>query len=599
VLKRLQELVKKNFTHFSYFYGYLRNKFIISLFFSLLVGTLDGLGLALFLPLLQMVDGQSSADAESLGNLRFLVDWMDALSIPMTIASVLLVMLFFFVLKAFAKFGEAYYKILLSRFFMRSLRFDQIDRLNEYSYKAFVTSDIGRIQGSLSSEVARILNAYKSYFSSIQAGVMVLVYVILAFMANPEFAFFVIAGGMLTNILYRRVYKKTIEGSKKITGIGHRFQGYLIQQVQFFKYLKATGHVNTYSDKLKQSVLQGEAITKQMGWYGAIVTSFKEPLVVAVVVCVIILQVNVFNESLGLIILSLLFFYRSLSFMMNLQNQWNGFLTSSGALTNMQEFMADLRANAEKRTGSDFTGFNDKIEVDNLCFSYDDRPTLKGINLAIGRNETVAFVGKSGSGKTSLINLLTGLLTPDKGEIRVDGVPLSKIKTDTYQRRIGYITQDPVIFSDSVFNNVTLWAEKTPENLDNFWKALDRASIKSFVETLGGREDSMLGANGVLVSGGQKQRISIARELYKSIDILIMDEATSSLDSETERTIQMNIDMLKGRYTILIIAHRLATIRNADRVVLLNNGCIDSVGTFEHLKTASKAFEKMVELQEV
>jgi subfamily B ATP-binding cassette protein MsbA len=434
---------------------------------------------------------------------------------------------------------------------------------------------------------------------TVQAGVMVVVYVVLAFLANPQFAVLVVIGGFLSNLVYRGIYKKTKEASKKNTKRGHRFQALLIQKVAFFKYLKATGLMNTYAKKLKHTILEIEETSKKMGWYNAILSATKEPLVLLVVIGVIIIQVTYFSQSLGLIILSLLFFYRSLNFLMNLQVQWNGFLNTTGALENMTEFMQELEANQEITGREALKKFSESLELKSATFFYGKTPIFENLDLKIIKNETIAFVGESGSGKTTLVNILAGLMPLDKGEFLIDSKSSHKINIGTFQRRIGYITQEPVIFSDTVFNNVTFWAEKTPENLSRFWESLRKASIDSFVKDQTDKEESLLGNNGVLVSGGQKQRISIARELYKNIDILIMDEATSALDSETERAIQINIDALKGQYTILIVAHRLATIKNADRVVLLNNGKIESIGNFDHLKNNSKLFEKMVGLQEV
>jgi subfamily B ATP-binding cassette protein MsbA len=206
-------------------------------------------------------------------------------------------------------------------------------------------------------------------------------------------------------------------------------------------------------------------------------------------------------------------------------------------------------------------------------------------------------VGESGSGKTTLVNILTGLLQPTGGKLLVDGVDLERYNKETFQRRIGYITQEPVIFNDSIFNNVTFWDEPTEANQRRFIDALQKASIYDMVMAQPLKGDALLGNNGINVSGGQKQRLSIARELYKEVDFLFMDEATSALDSETEKEIQENIEKLKGQYTIVIIAHRLSTIKDADRIVLLNRGEIEQVGDFDQLCAVSPVFKKMVALQ--
>ena len=239
----------------------------------------------------------------------------------------------------------------------------------------------------------------------------------------------------------------------------------------------------------------------------------------------------------------------------------------------------------------------ESIELIDAKFSYGQQPLLKNINLEITKNKTIALVGPSGSGKTTLINIITGLLPIEKGSFRINGIEQSELNMNEYQSKIGYITQEPVIFNDTLFNNVTTWAEKTPENLIKFKNALKKASLLTFLEGLAEKEDAPLGNAGILISGGQKQRIAIARELYKEVDLLVLDEATSALDSETEKEIQEYFDQLRGEYTIIVIAHRLSTIKNSDIIYLLKDGQILNHGNFESLTNESSNFKKMVALQ--
>ena len=210
-MKFLREFVKRNFTHFAYFYKHLRYRIFLALLLSLLGGVLDGLGLAMFLPLMQVADGNSEVDPESMGSLRFIVDGMQSLGIELTLFSVMGVMLFFFLAKGLSKFIEAWYRTVIQVYFIKKLRFANIDGLSNYSYKAFVSADVGRIQNTLSSEIGMVVSAYRYYFQTVQAVVMVLVYVTLAFMANPQFALLVAAGGALSSRIFRIFYKKTKE----------------------------------------------------------------------------------------------------------------------------------------------------------------------------------------------------------------------------------------------------------------------------------------------------------------------------------------------------------------------------------------------------
>ncbi len=222
---------------------------------------------------------------------------------------------------------------------------------------------------------------------------------------------------------------------------------------------------------------------------------------------------------------------------------------------------------------------------------------LKGLNLTISKNETIAIVGESGSGKTTLMNLLSGLFYPKEGGYYVDGRSIKDIEINSFKHNIGYIVQDPAIFNDTVFNNITFWKPKSPDNQKKFEEAIKKAAIYEYINDLPDKENTLLGLNGMNVSGGQKQRFSIARELFKDVDILFMDEATSNLDSTTEKEIHTNINALKGNYTIIVIAHRMATVKSADRIIVLKDGEIESIGNYEELLKKSDEFQKMVDLQ--
>lgn len=570
----------------------------MSLLLSVLVGLLDGLGLAMFIPLLQMVDSTNTqADPESLGRLSFIADFFQYFGVGLTLEVVLGVILFFFTMKGVIKFLEGYYRAVFEQFFMKKIRQENINALSSYDYNNFVKADIGRIQNTFTAEVVKVNQGYKYYFTCMQYGVSVAVYIGLAFVANPQFALLVVVGGAVSGVLFTRLQKRTKQLSKKITVDSHRFQGLLIQKVASFKYLKATGLMRPYAEKLVNINNEIESNQRKTGMIAAALNAVREPIIILVVVAVILVQVYFFHQSIGIIILSLLLFYRALVFLMGVQNYRNLFISMIGSQLNMTAFTNELKAGKEKKGGIKFEGFKSNIALHDLTFKYDEQTIVNQLNMRINKNETIAIIGESGSGKTTVMNLMAGLLTPASGEVMIDDVNLESLDKETYQRRIGYITQEPVIFNDTIFNNVTFWDEKTPENLRRFHEALKKASIYDFVMAQPDVEEEMLGNNGINLSGGQKQRLSIARELYKDVDFLFMDEATSALDSETERMIKDNIHALKGKLTIIIIAHRLSTVKDADRIILLQKGRVSAEGSFEILMQVSPVFKKMVELQ--
>ncbi len=598
-MSMLRKLMNRYFQHFVYFVKHLGYRIFIALTLSIVVGLLDGFGLAMFFPLLEMIGNEGAPKGEGMGGLAFILDGFQLLRVPLNIYTILTTIAFFFILKGVFKFVEQFYNVVTQQYFIKKLRYDSLEQLTNLKYEQFVSSDVGRIQNSLTGEIGRVSQAYRSYFMAVQSGILVSVYILLAVLTDPQFAVLVVMGGGMSNFIYSRIYKKTKETSQVITKGGHVFQGLLIQKVAFFKYLKATGTIRRFARQLHAAIDLIESNTRKIGLFNSILAATREPVVVIVVILVIFVQVTFFGRNIGAILLSLMFFYRSLTALVQMQNYWNNFLNMSGSLSNITDFMDEMAKYQEATGGIAFDSFTKEIKLTEIHFSYGNQPFIQGLDLTIRKNETIAFVGESGSGKTTLVNMIVGLIPPVSGKIEIDGKKMADMDRSSFQSRIGYVTQEPVIFNDSIFNNVTFWDDPTERNRSRFWNALKWAAIDDFVKQQEQQENTVLGNNGIVISGGQKQRLSIARELYKDIDILVMDEATSALDSQTELAIKQQLDSLKGKYTIIIIAHRFSTIKNADRIVLMKQGAIEAEAPFESLMVQSNAFKEMVRLQEL
>ena len=593
-----KKFLKNYFHYLSYFYGYLRYRIFIAFGISLLVGLLDGIGLALFIPLFKLITADSNAEVVG-ENQDFISDLViNQLGITPNLTNIFLLIFMFFSLKGIAKFIESFTRIIYQQYFMRKIRISNIDLLNRYDYKNFLKTDTGRIQNTFSGEVNRVNTAYIYYFKSVQFGVLVLVYVSLALGSDWKFTLLVVAGGILMNFIFKILYKRTKYFSKKLTFQSHIFQNLLVQKIHLFKYLKATGLNDLYGEKLKTNIIGIEGLQRRMGMVDALLGAIREPLTILVVFGAIFLNMYFFDEVVGSILLSLILLYRGITFFMAMQEQWNLFLGASGSLDNMQSFTEELKRGRERNGTEKFEGFKKKLELKDLSFEFGSgEKVLQNINLTIHKNETLAIVGESGAGKSTLLNIISGLLLPGPGSYLIDNTPVEQLDLASFKKHIGYIVQDATIFNDTIYNNISFWAPKTEENYNRFLRAIEKAAISDYIMNLPQKEDSLLGTNGINISGGQRQRLSIARELYKEVDFLLMDEATSALDGETESLIQQNINLLKGQFTIIIIAHRLATIKNADRIVLMKNGSISAVGNFEELMETSKEFRGMVQLQ--
>ncbi len=241
--------------------------------------------------------------------------------------------------------------------------------------------------------------------------------------------------------------------------------------------------------------------------------------------------------------------------------------------------------------------FNDSIEFKNVYFKYnpDEAEILKNINIKINKGEKIALVGSSGAGKTTFANLLLDFYSTSSGQIIIDNIDYKKINTASIRELIGIVTQDPILFNDSIENNITYGQDEI--NKDLIIKAAKNANIHSYIESIEEKYSTKIGERGVRLSGGQKQRLSIARAILKNTPILVLDEATSSLDSESELKVQNAIDNLVKNRTVIIIAHRLSTIKTADKIIVFEKGEIIEIGNHEQLINNNGKYKKLYELQ--
>jgi len=259
-----------------------------------------------------------------------------------------------------------------------------------------------------------------------------------------------------------------------------------------------------------------------------------------------------------------------------------------------------LDMDLEKKSGnhlSDITTFKDSIEFKSVNFRYDEKSSfaLQDINFKINKGEKIALIGKSGSGKTTFINLIMDFYFPNSGEILIDGNKYKNISSKSIRNLIGLVSQNPILFNDTIKNNIVYG--NINYNMDKINKATNTANINDYIKSLPDEYDEIVSEGGTNLSGGQKQRLSIARAILKDPPILILDEATSSLDSESELKVQKAIDNLLQDRTVIMIAHRLSTIRNADKILVFDKGMIVDHGTHKDLFGNNSIYTKLYNLQ--
>jgi len=263
-------------------------------------------------------------------------------------------------------------------------------------------------------------------------------------------------------------------------------------------------------------------------------------------------------------------------------------------LVRTHQFIDRLEAQQEPTGGQSVPDSIEEIAFENVSFAYEDEPVLADFSMAVDRGEFVGIVGKSGGGKSTVVSLLTRLYTPDSGEVLANGTPISAYALEEWREAVAMVRQDPHIFNDTLRYNLTAGRDITEETL---YEVAEKALILEFLDDLPQGLDTVLGDDGVKLSGGQRQRVALARALLADAEVLVLDEATSDLDSNLEQQIHRTVETLDGDQTVIAIAHRLSTVSNADRIYTVEDGQVTERGSHAELLNDNGTYAELYAMQ--
>ena len=421
------------------------------------------------------------------------------------------------------------------------------------------------------------------------------IYIAVFLISKIVFVYFIISTILIYLVENRRAKIRTEKDKiyrnqkEKTTS----FVGEIVRGVRDIKMLNAENNfvseLKTQLTELNKNQYEISDVDRR---YNALVWFLRE-LRDFITIIIYILLITVFNYEIAIVLVLRNYQWQAfniinhISTFLDLVKNFNLSAERVFAITNDKEF--------EKETFG--TTHLDKVEGNfefkNVHFSYEKNKALNGLNFKVKANETVAFVGRSGAGKTTIFNLLCKMYEPNKGTITIDGINIKKLDKDSIRGNITIISQNPYIFNLSIRDNLRLVKEDLTEK--EMKEACKLACLDEYIESLPDKYDTLIGEGGVNLSGGQKQRLAIARAFVQKTEIILFDEATSALDNETQSKIQEAIDNLKKDYTILIIAHRLSTIVNSDRILFLSDGKIEAEGTHQELLKTCGEYKNLYE----
>ena len=582
---------------YRYYYSLAPKKFFVLLSVILLAVFLEGFGVSFALPMLQGLEDENKFN-------NFLKYLFSLMNVDYKLSNFLVFLVFVIALRSFFLFLQ---KFIASRIVVDlqiRMREKFSKKLFELDFLVYTKSTSGYLSNTLTRELEKVVACFANLAEVTVQSLFVLLYIFIPLCIKPSVVLSLLLLFLPLIFGVKMIMSKTKKISSDISQSNSDLQQVILQSLNNFKYLKSTNSSNSVLGHLfKVNKAVGEKRLSQTV-LGAFSQHAFEPFVIIALCSVIYYSVEIKGERLIEQFFVLFMLMKAMNNLISLQNSVRKLVGSWGSVEATNKLEVILDEGKEKTRSNENTKFIFKNEmlIEDLSFSYGDKSldVLKEINLSVPCNSTVAFVGESGSGKSSLVNLMIGLLSPSKGNIYYDGQSINEIDKNSLRSNIGYITQENVVFHDTIFNNITLWdfeEESKERALKRVEEACRKAHVDDFINSLPNKYNSVLGEGGVNISGGQRQRIAIARELYKKSKLLVFDEATSALDTPTEREIQKNIDELKGEKTIILVAHRLSTVKNADIIFVLKDGQIVEQGSYESLYELQGEFRKMVNLQ--
>lgn len=443
-------------------------------------------------------------------------------------------------------------------------------------------------------EMSRIFTRGMGFLASILSDIGIFVAI---FIVNKVvFVYFVVCSVILTTLHIIKT-KKVNEQDKKYRRQSEKTNGLVGELVRGIRDIKMLFAKDSFLDEIDKNI---DDLTKSQFTlrnteinYNCFISSMYDIFELLLIILFIYLLVN---NHLTIAASIVLFNYRGRVF--------NNLMKNVGAL--MEEVRGfNLSCNrvfalfGDSEFGKETFGtkhidkINGNFEFKNVYFSYGNNPVLKNMSFKVKTNQTVAFVGKSGVGKTTIFSLLCKLYNVDSGNILIDGININELDEESIRNNITIISQSPYIFNLSIRDNFKLVKKNVTDK--EMIEACKLAYLDDFIQTLPDKYDTIVGEGGVTLSGGQRQKLAIARAFVQNTKIILFDEATSALDNETQAYIQKAINNMKDKYTILIIAHRLSTVINADRIMIVDDGKIVDTGTHNQLLKSNKLYKKLYE----
>jgi len=541
----------------------------------LLAGVAEGFGLSALLPLVSIVVGTQTgagqgANLSGSGLERAVTETLTALGLTPTIEVLLLVIVLAISLKSglvlLAKKQVGYTVARVAT----DLRLSLLRSLMTAKWEYYVRQPVGALANAMATEAKRSSNAYLRGATMSALIIESLVYTGAALLISWKATLVSLAAGLILAYLLKRLIRKARRAGIRQTDLLKSLLAHLTDTLQSIKPLKAMAREGRADSVLeKKTTRLNKALQKQV-LSKEVLKAVQEPLFVAFLAIGLYVVLLYWHLPLSTLMVLIFLLARIVKQLNKVQQQYQEMVILESAYWSLQSMIQEAEREHESSLGDQLPSLNNAIRLDRVSFTYDEESVLLDASLNFPAGLFTAIVGSSGVGKTTVADLVTGLIRPQRGEVWIDDLPLQQVDVMSWRKMIGYVPQETLLLHDSVLINVTLGdPDLTAADAEN---ALRAAGAWEFVEEMPEGMHSTVGERGGMLSGGQRQRIAIARALVHKPKLLILDEPTSALDRDSEEAICETLQQLSGEYTILAISHQPALMKAADRAYRLQNG---------------------------
>ncbi|RAP28269.1 hypothetical protein DID78_05245 [Candidatus Marinamargulisbacteria bacterium SCGC AG-343-D04] len=579
-----------------FFFSHFPKRLPLLIIILVISGLLESVGIGAVIPVFEFFFQGRSFDPNSPIS-RFFHSFLSALHITPSLPILFSIIIFFFSLRSFLLFTQEWFCHKITAFFFNTQSNALLNSIIQSKWQIIHHKKQGSLLTLFTQELDKYSHLIYVSIYLLSEAILLLFYLLLSFIVSWQITcvFLILLALVSYPLTIYQKYMYKLSNKERLSR--DAYTTYLQECISGLKWIKSSGRHSFASQFFRRNVYQKAHDTYLSSCYKSLLPSFFIVFSIISLTSIAYLSLVIFHMTFSYFLLISIIFYRLYPKFQGLQLRYQAIASLLPSLVEIHNQTLYFESNKEQYGTQLFSGFSHAIEFKNVSFCYQKKShfSLNDFSLSIKNREFLGIVGPSGCGKTTIIDILTGLLPPSSGELLIDSTSLKNFAPDSYRQFLGIVSQDTFLFHDTIYNNLTWGLDNVSKEDVEF--ACKQAHALELISQLDHQFDTIIGDRGIKLSGGQRQRLSLARALLKKPSILILDEATSALDAESEHHIHQSIKKLKGSLTLVVISHRLASVKFSDRIIVMDHGHIIEEGTWSSLSKNKGKFNRFRDLQ--